>query len=237
MRPLIFLGGCLLGLQLHFAAQAQSINPGSYLAEGGWGSLEIKPGKAGKFPFVLDTLGSNFHMCNAEGEISGTQAVLPDGDAEGKHCVLQFSWKNGAVTVSTNDQCRYYCGARASLDGEYFSAPSACTGNRPRTARKQFKALYDQKKYPQAAEKLQVVLQQCDKFLGKFEAGWLRNDLALAQFKMQLPEQCLQTLQPLREEAGKTDEQITEHYAPAEIETYLPIVKATRTNLKLCSKK
>jgi hypothetical protein len=45
---------------------------------------------------------------------------------------------------------------------------------------------------------------------------------------------CLQNLKGLEEDAAKTDDQIPEEYQPSDADNYLPVVKATRTNLILC---
>jgi hypothetical protein len=45
---------------------------------------------------------------------------------------------------------------------------------------------------------------------------------------------CLKTLQPLAEDAALSDDGVKENYPPADAEIYLPVVRATRTNLKLC---
>jgi hypothetical protein len=64
--------------------------------------------------------------------------------------------------------------------------------------------------------------------------GWIRNDLALAQLRSGDAAACRQTLAPLAEEAGRTDEQLRENYPPVDADVVLPMLKAARTNLRLC---
>jgi hypothetical protein len=45
---------------------------------------------------------------------------------------------------------------------------------------------------------------------------------------------CQRTLQSLAADAAKTDEALREKYPPSDADSYLPIVKAARTNIKLC---
>jgi hypothetical protein len=58
--------------------------------------------------------------------------------------------------------------------------------------------------------------------------------LNITQYKVGDKAACLKTLQPLAEDAARTDADIKEGYPPADAEDYLPIVKATRFNLKMC---
>ncbi|WP_256735202.1 hypothetical protein [Variovorax sp. dw_954] len=66
------------------------------------------------------------------------------------------------------------------------------------------------------------------------EKDRIRNDLALAQLRAGDHAGCLKTLEPLREAAGQSDNDIRSNYLPEEARLLLPIVRATRTNLKLC---
>ena len=63
----------------------------------------------------------------------------------------------------------------------------------------------------------------------------MRNDLALTQFRLGDAAGCLRTLEPLAKDAAKSDAQIRdEMVAPTDVDNWLPVVKAARTNLKLC---
>jgi hypothetical protein len=49
-------------------------------------------------------------------------------------------------------------------------------------------------------------------------------------------EGCKKTLGFLSEDMAKTDEQLRGDYPPSDADGYIPVVKAARTNLKLCEK-
>lgn len=210
-------------------AAAQGTNPpaGEYTFERGAGTMRVEPNGA----FNLNTIGANAHLCEVDGRIVGGKAKLRDST-----CVVNFATAADTVVVTTNgvDQCRDNCGARATFEGTYTRTSPACTDNAVRSARKRFKQQYDAKGYDAARGTLSGVLSACEKTLDWLTAGRIRNDLALAQYKLGDKAACVKTLQPLAEDAAKTDAGIKEAYPPADAEDYLPIVKATRFNLKMC---
>ena len=218
----------LLAASLAGAQPAPSSPPaGEYIYEGGNGALRIKPGGH----FDITTIGANAHTCALDGTIAQGQAKLADSS-----CVVSFTVEGGTVRVGTNgaDQCRDNCGARAGFEGVYTRPSPACTDKAVAASRQGFKRRYDSGDYPAALSMLAPVLSECDKTLDWISKGWMRNDLALTQFKLHDRAACLRTLAPLAESADKTDDAIKEEYPPADAEIYLPVVRATRTNLRLC---
>lgn len=210
------------------AAQASGNPPaGDYIYEGGSGSLHIKPG--GRFD--ITTIGTNAHTCALDGTIVRGKAKLEDTG-----CVVSFSAEADKLQVTTNgsDQCRGYCGMRAAFEGTYIRPTPSCADKAVAGSRKTFKRQYDAKDYAAAQTTLAPVLSDCDKTLDWITKAWLRNDLALTQYKLNDRAACLKTLQPLAEDAARTDDGIKENYPPADADIYLPVVRATRTNLKLC---
>ncbi|WP_431113076.1 hypothetical protein [Variovorax paradoxus] len=210
-------------------ANAQPANPpaGDYIYEGGAGSLRIKSDGH----FDISTIGANAHSCALEGTIVRGKAKLEHGD-----CVVSFSFKGGNVEVGNNGSqaCRENCGMRASFAGTYIKPTPACTAKAVATARRTFKRQYDTKDYVAAQATLAPVLGDCDKTIDWITKGWILNDLALAQLRGGDRTACLKTLQPLAEGADKTDDGIKGSYPPADAEVFLPVVRAARTNLKLC---
>jgi hypothetical protein len=210
-------------------ASAQLATPpaGDYIYEGGTGSLRVKPNGH----FDISTIGSSGHTCTLDGTI-----VLGNAKLDGSSCVVNFTPKGGAVEVGTNgsDNCRGFCGIRASFDGTYLKPSPACTDKAVAASRKTFKRQYDAKDYAAAQTTLAPVLSECDKTIDWFAKGRIRNDLALTQFKLGDRAACLQTLQPLAEHTAQTDDDIKAMYPPFQADIFLPVVRATRTNLKLC---
>ena len=120
------------------------------------------------------------------------------------------------------------------LDAEFFKPPPACEEKAIAATRKRFKQHYDRKEFQQARDLLEPVLQTCSRSLHWLEKGRVRNDLAVTYHKLGELAVCRQVLKPLEEDARMTDAGIRENYPPLESDLYLPIVRATRTNLKLC---
>ena len=210
-------------------AGAQTATPpvGEYLYEGGAGTLTVKHGGH----FSISTVGSNAHVCDFGGTIVQGKAKLNGGA-----CVVTFTAAPGQFVVATNgsDACRENCGMRAWFEGNYIQPAPACTTAGVAASRKAFKRQYDAKDYAAAQATLAPVLTGCDRTLFWITRDWLRNDLALAQLRAGDRAACLKTLQPLLEDAGKTDETIKGDYPPADGDMYLPVIRATRTNVKLC---
>ncbi len=70
--------------------------------------------------------------------------------------------------------------------------------------------------------------------LSWLEKPSIRNDLAVTLYHLHDRAACLSVLEPLAEDASKTDAAIRENYPPTDADDYLPLIKAARTNLKLC---
>ena len=212
-----------------------AIQPGEYL-DGSGGYLVIKPASAGSLPFTLHTVGGNKHVCDAQGTIGKNgQAVLKTDDNVA--CTLDFAAKPEGVEVSLKKMCSGFCGARASLDGMFLKPATGCDRAGVRMSRAEFKKLYDKKAYAEARSVLEPVLKRCSKTLDSREDGWIRNDLGLTFARLGDAAACRKTLEPLAEDAGKTDAKIREELPPNEADTLIRIARAARTNLKLCDAK
>lgn len=221
------------------AAQAAEPAAGRYITERGWGRLAITKTPAGKLGFRIGAIGANAHSCEVEGEIRGGKAVLAAEEKGARPCTIRFTPKaQGAVEVEHDGgECRAFCGARADFAGTYLTPAAGCDDAERGRTRKQFKQLYDARSYPQALATLAPLLQACGPTLDWLETGRIRNDLAVTQHKLGDLAGCLQTLAPLAEDARRTDEQIRSDFPPTDAESYAPIVRATRTNLRLCGAK
>ncbi|MCE1225589.1 MAG: hypothetical protein LWW87_03770 [Geobacteraceae bacterium] len=214
----------------------QALKPGSYTTDQGWGNLTISRNKNGALTFQIFAIGANAHTCDLNGTITNNKAIL-EAQEKDQPCIVSFSPKGNDITVSDNDgACRYYCGARAGFTGTYHLPPPACTNQAVKKNRTEFKQLYDRKAYSQARTKLEPLLKNCSYLLHWTEEEWIRNDLALAQYKTGDAAACLQTLQPLAEDAAKTDAELRDNYPPSDADVKVPIIAAARTNLNLCKK-
>ncbi len=215
-------------------AQELRTEPGTYLTKGGWGSLSISKNKDGELAFEISSLGANAHSCGLKGTIKSGQAILK-GSEEKKPCIVTFHLKGDKIEVTDNENaCRSYCGARASFTGLYLKAKQGCS--EIEKSRKAFKRLYDKKAYAQARDVLEPLLKNCEDVVDWMEIGWIRNDLAITEYKLGEYAECLRILRPLEAEAKKTDDELFDSYPgqPAYAESSIAIAKATRTNLKLC---
>lgn len=218
-------------------AAAPAIEPGSYVTENSWGTLEIKPGRKGELRFDLNAMGGNGHTCGLEGTIRNGKASIRSDFSE-TACIVRFEKKGDGLEVSTPnaDACRGWCGARAWFEGTYSRPPAQCRAQEMKATRKAFKKAYDRKSYAEARDTLAPLLEGCSKFLDTFDEYWIRNDLAITLHHLGDDAACLKTLEPLRALAASPDDEIGAG-EPAYRESFLRVAKATRANLKLCGAK
>jgi hypothetical protein len=215
-------------------AQTTSLQPGEYL-DGKEGFLLIKPAKTGGLPFEIQTVGPNRHVCEVQGVIGKDgRAVLKQ---DGETCRVVFAPKADGVEVTPNERCSGNCGVRASFDGMYYKPEAGCERAGVRKTRAEFKRLYDKKAYADARSVLEPVLTKCRKTLDSNTEDWIRNDLAIAFFRLGDSASCRKLLEPLAKDAAKPDAVLREDMLPSDAERYMPIARATRTNLKLCAGK
>lgn len=219
-------------------AGTDTLRPGEYITENGWGVLTLSTSGDRTVHFSIEAVGGNGHTCSLDGEVRNLRARL-DVDEEGKACEVTFLPKAESIDVSSVDSetCRYFCGMRASFEGEYFRPDPGCGTKERSTTREQFQRLYDAKSYAKASALLEPLLSRCSKTLDWLESGRIRNDLAITQYHLGRLADCRKTLEPLLEEASKTEEELQETYPPSDFESYLPIAKATLHNAKLCAEK
>ncbi len=210
--------------------------PGEYIADGGWGTLDISSPSNGKLAFEIESYGSNFHICNLDGAIVGGKATL-EADDDAPACVVTFAPNAEGIAVSSTEPCRAYCGMRAGFDGLYLKPAAGCGHAALQKTRAEFKRLYDRKQYAPALAALSPVSKRCARTLDRYENGRMLNDIAIAQYKLGQRDACLRTLAPFEEEARMSDDEIREGYPPSDAEAWLPIVKSARFNLGLCRKK
>ncbi len=217
-------------------APAATVPAGEFVTEKSWGLLIVKPDKQGKLQFSIEAVGDNGHGCHLDGPIKGNTAVL-EGDEPSKPCTVKFVTTKEGIQVSSVPEysCNMYCGVRAAFDGLYLRAPAACRVDAMEKTRRAARKAYDGKAYAEARTLLDTTLKDCKRFLGYVTEGWFRNDLAVTLHKLKDLPGCRETLKPLAEDAAKKDAQIREDYPPTDADIYLPVVKAARTNLKLCS--
>lgn len=225
----------MLSVSLFVQAAEPPLQPGNYVTERGWGTLKINPDKSGALKFAIAAMGGNAHSCSLEGAIRNGRAVL-EGFEKDKPCVVTFSGAIDGIEVGSVDEgvCRYYCGARAMFEGRYLKPAAGCAPDEIKRTRDEFKRLYDRKNYAAARAKIEPAFNGCAKTLDWLEIGWMRNDLALVQLRSGDAAACLRTLEPLAEDAAISDKQIEDNLPPTDATNWLPVVKAARTNLKLC---
>jgi hypothetical protein len=216
------------------AGQTGTLAPGEYLSERGWGQLVVKREPNARLTFAIEALGGNMHSCSLEGEIRNGRATL-EGDEKDNACVVSFTAKGADIEVKPNTSCRMYCGARAGFDAVYHRPAPGCGRAAMRRTRDEFKRLYDRKAYAEARAKIEPLVTGCGKTTWWLDDGWLRNDLAITLYRLGDLEGCKRVLANLAEDAAKTDKDVLESFPPSDGESYLPIVRAARANLKVCS--
>ncbi len=239
-----FLVGCVavcVAVSLLGAAAPKkgvlTLEPGEYIADGGAGTLVIQRTAAGVLTFSIETIGANAHMCSLEGELRDGKGTL-EGLEENEPCVVMITPTGDGMVVegSGNGACRAYCGARAWFEMTYRRPSPACVAKAVSATRAKFKKLYDRKQFAEARATLEPVLKECTLSLDWITTGWIRNDLAITLHKLGDRAGCRAMLEPLAEDAALTDAEVREAYPPTDAEMFLPIVRATRTNLRLCGR-
>ncbi len=234
-KKILLIYGLLFAMTFP-ANSGEGLRPGEYIPEGGWGNLNIKTTR-GKMLFEITSVGSNFHTCGLSGEIKNNQARLEAADKE-KECIVTFTKKGKDIEViQSGPECSYYCGARAVFEGLYLQPAGGCdTLSRTKT-RKRFKDLYDKKEYTGALSTLSELFNVCSKTFDWIETGWIKNDIAITQYKLGDSAACRATLKTLETEAALSDDEIKNNYPPSDADVWLAVVRAARFNLKLCSAK
>jgi hypothetical protein len=112
---------------------------------------------------------------------------------------------------------------------------AACTAKAMAATRRQFKQHYDAKRFAEARASLAPMFATCARFIDWLDEARIRNDLAVTLHKLGDFEGCRRHLEPLAKDAALTDAQVREDLPPTDADSYLPLVRATRTNLKLCT--
>jgi hypothetical protein len=208
------------------------LQAGEYITEGGWGTLNVTQTGDETFYFSIFAMGGNAHTCELDGHIEGGRnEVSPVEGLEA--CAVRLEPTANGVKV-TRSGCAGMCGARADISGEYLKVRIGCDSVSVAQSRQEFKLLYQRKAFAKAERVLGKVLTNCEKTTGWLDRGEIRNDLAITQYHLRRGKECLKTLEPLTGDAEMTDEKIKTEFPPADAYNYLPIIKATRTNLKLC---
>lgn len=234
--PFVFSLG--LGLcPLNIAAESSyPLTAGSYIREGGWSHLELSPAHKKRQRFSVQTMGSTGNMCDLTGMMLKGTATIDDPEG-GRYCKIRFIATDSGIEVSTNEaaSCWVMCGENAHYDGLYLKPSETCA--HPQQARQNFKQQFDQGHYQQALEHLMPLLTECSRTINRIDLDWIRNDIALTQYHLNQFDACLTSLKPLISYAAKNTDELHNDIPYFMQDAYLGIIKATRTNLKLCTSK
>lgn len=233
---LAVVAACLLiPCGAHSQSGPPALSPGEYVTEGGWGVLTLKKGTGQGTPFTLEAVGANGHVCSLDGEIRNGRAVV-SAEESSPQCITSFVVKGQSIDVAGNgaESCHDFCGARAYFEGRYVRAPAGCSSAERARSKETFNRLYKERKFSEASKALEPLLGHCAKTLDWLEDGSVRNDLAITQYHLGRYAECLETLSPLAKDAAKSEDELRENLPPSDFDSFLPIVKATRTNLRLC---
>lgn len=223
-------------------AQNATPAPGEYLVDGGWGTLVVTPEPKGmqrgqSALFKINALGANGHSCEIDGSIHHGIASV-DTFVNGKVCRVGFTVTVAGIDVKplTEEECRYFCGARASFNGLYAKAIPGCENEARNKTRKHFKQLYDARQYQDARAVLEPLLTQCGKSLHWIEDGAIRNDLAITQYHLRDYSGCQDTLKQFQGDDADKYLDGLKASEPSSGDAYEAILGPARHNLMLCEK-
>jgi hypothetical protein len=221
-------------------ASGPEVEPGAYLMPSGCCSLDIRRAESGATRFSIKAAGANGHSCAIDGTIESGRAVVQEG-AGLPACDVAFVPRGGGIEVRIVDGaeagCRGFCGARARFDGAYLRPQPGCTRSAVSAARKSFKQAYDRKEFARARGLLEPIVATCTEWVHWLDIGWIRNDLALAQFRAGDTTACRQTLAgfgPLID-ATEADLRNQHNDPPSDAASLAAVLRAARYNRKLCT--
>ncbi|MES2937635.1 MAG: hypothetical protein V4864_08125 [Pseudomonadota bacterium] len=217
------------------AGAAAGLPAGTYVTEGGWGTMILQPEAGDRQPFAIESVGANAHVCSVQGAVRNGLATVPTTSGD-PACKVRFQPKGGGIEVSITDAqrtaCQHFCGARAAFDGTYLALPAACE----RAAMdKRFKAAYRARQYAQAQAAIEPFVRDCARFTDWAALASLRNDLAITRFHLGDLAGCRKALEPLREYADASDDALKQKYPPTDADTAIDIAQATRFNWRKCA--
>lgn len=221
------------------AAAAPPIPAGEYVMESGCCTLNVEAMAEGTQYFKIVALGPNGHSCGLDGRLFDRHFEIKN-DYDQDTCSIDFDGVDGGFDVKVirgedgGTSCRMYCGMRAGFEGTYLKPPAGCTSSEVKAARKKFQASYAKKDFAGARALLEPVLQICPKYIFWTDRGWIRNDLAIAQFRSGDSASCLETLAGFGDDLNQTDKQIRDTNAPSDADNQIRLMKAAKTNLRLC---
>ncbi len=215
--------------------QAGALAPGNYIYENGSGELILSHTQNGQLKFEIETVGANVHICSLDGVMKNNQANLDSFD-DGEPCIVTMKATNEGIEVSASESgaCRDYCGMRAGFEGLYLMPSATCKRDAVIATRAKFKKLYLAKKFSEAYQTLAPILNECKRTTDWLTDGRIRNDLAVTLHKLNKRTECRTVLKPLAEDAALKDDDLAGKYPPSDLDNLMPVVRATRTNLKLC---
>lgn len=202
---------------------------GTYIGVGSESEVIVKTNTKGEQRFLINIL-SGGHVCiDVAGTIKGNQGFVDDEEELGQ-CLLSFHQNSHIlnVGVDTYEECRTYCGMRATLEGSFRIPPQACALKAVAEQRRTFKKLYDQKQYQDAENILNKLLNQCDFYLDFVLRDSIRSDLAVTLYHQQQPELCIEVLSS----TVALDQNV--YLPPIEQELYEDTERSIRFNWELC---
>lgn len=215
-------------------AWAAAPRAGLYAAEGGAGELRIDAARSG-LRFSIESLGANGHTCSLEGEVRGGVGTV-DSDDDTCRVALQPAGDGYEVEALTPETCRLWCGMRAGFEATYRPLPPACGATRYDARRAAFLALYKARRYREALAEATSPRDECGWSRWFIDADALANDIAITQYHLKRPADCLATLKSTIGWDFRRVEDASEELAPADAIGYAPVARATITNRRLCEK-
>ena len=207
--------------------------PGTYDADGGAGQLTVSKKGAG-LRFAIEALGANGHTCTLDGALRAGVGTTEDGGSG--ICRVAIRPKDGGYDVEslTPDACRAWCGARASFDNVYRPMPPQCSASRYQARHAEFLRLYKAKRYDAALAVATALRSECGRWSWFADADALANDIAITQYHLKRPADCIATLKATTGWEFRTLDDVREGLPPVEADSYESVARSTITNRRLC---
>lgn len=213
-----------------------AVQAGEYTTELGWGHLSISKHTKGTTTFALHTTTGE-DICNIHGTVVHSEGIAIDSE-NGGVCKIQFTKTDRGVDAyaDTPVTCRELCGANGGFKGSYLTVSKECNADEVGKTRNTFKNFYVGKNYKLALATILPIMNNCSNILNFYDLGNIRNDVAIAQYKNGLSNECLTTLKYYSTDVNRKDSDIISDWPPNQGDDYLKIIRASRTNIRLCTK-
>ncbi len=218
-------------------AASQRLSAGTYATERGWGQLQLqaRPGSTA-LQFHLETESSGAG-CSLAGTLDDDlQSVKVDPAPGAAQCLLTLHPTPQGIEVGTRtvDACAAYCGSNGGFRGHYLAVTDACSTDNVAAALRKAAETTGPSSAAGTASRLDALQASCAATLSLTTIGDIRLAIAAAQHEAGNNDACRAALSPYAEDAGRSDDEMTDGMSPVAAEEYVALIASVRGALRMC---